>query len=79
VSEAVIVDIVRTATGKRLDGIPVRDFMTPDPVVTSWNTNTIQITIPDYSNYTIGISLITIYLEVNVSTKSTNKGLLYLR
>jgi hypothetical protein len=56
-----------------------KTYMTPDPVVTSWNTNTIQITIPDYSNYTVGITLITIYLEVNVSTKSTNKSLLYLR
>jgi hypothetical protein len=54
-------------------------YMTPDPVITSWNTNTIQATIPDYSNYTIGISLINFYLEVNVSTHSTNKELLYSR
>jgi len=45
-------------------------YMTPDPAVVSWNTNNIQITMPDYGGYPIGAGSSPFYLEVNVSTKS---------
>jgi hypothetical protein len=47
-------------------------YMTPDPTVISWNTNTIQITMMDYGSYPIGNGVQPFYLEVNVGSKSTN-------
>ena len=47
-----------------------KTYMTPDPVIVSWNTNNIQITMPDYGGYPIGSGSSPFYLEVNVGAKS---------
>jgi hypothetical protein len=45
-------------------------YMSPDPSVVSWNTNTITINMPDYGSYPIGTGVQPFYLEVNVGSKS---------
>ena len=54
-------------------------YMSPDPMVVSWNTNTIKVTMPVYTTYPTGRPLLRfdIYLEVDVSTKNTSQELLY--
>lgn len=47
-------------------------YMSPDPTVVSWNTNTIQINMPDYGSYPIGSGAQPFYLEVNVGGNTTN-------
>ncbi len=47
-------------------------YMSPDPSVVSWNTNTIKINMPDYGSYPIGTGAQPFYLEVNVGGKTTN-------
>ena len=47
-------------------------YMSPDPTVVSWNTNTIKINMPDYGSYPIGTGAQPFYLEVNVGGKTTN-------
>lgn len=49
-----------------------KTYMTPDPVVASWNTNTIQVTMQDYGGYPIGSGGTPFYLEVNVGARSGN-------
>jgi hypothetical protein len=45
-----------------------KTYMTPNPTVVSWNTNNIQITMPDYGGYPIGSGSQPFYLEVNVGS-----------
>jgi hypothetical protein len=45
-------------------------YMSPDPTVVSWNTNTIWVTMPNYGSYPIGSGATPFYLEVNVGTKA---------
>jgi hypothetical protein len=62
------------------DGNQRKTYMTPDPLILSWSTNTIRATIPNYGSYTSPLLITTylyIYLEVNVSTKVTDQGLYY--
>ena len=62
------------------DGNQRKTYLTPDPVVLSWTTNTIQATMPDYRNnpsLLAGNRYLLIYLEVTVSTKVTSQGLYY--
>jgi hypothetical protein len=47
-----------------------KTYMSPDPAVVSWNTNSIQVTMPDYGGYPIGAGSSPFYLEVNVGAKS---------
>lgn len=45
-------------------------YMSPSPAIVSWNTNNIQVTMPDYGTYPIGSGASPFYLEVDVSSKS---------
>jgi hypothetical protein len=57
-----------------------KTYMSPDPVVLSWTTNTIQALMPDYRNYgsvLVDNRYLPIYLEVSVSTKVVAQGLYY--
>ncbi|MDP4131478.1 MAG: IPT/TIG domain-containing protein [Bacteroidota bacterium] len=49
-----------------------KTYMTPDPVVVSWNTNAIQVTMQDYGSYPIGSGGTPFDLEVNVGARSGN-------
>jgi hypothetical protein len=52
-------------------------YMTPSPTVISWNTNTIQVTMPDYGSYPIGGGSQPFYLEVNVGSGSANAAVYF--
>ncbi|HEY4286298.1 MAG TPA: IPT/TIG domain-containing protein [Puia sp.] len=57
-----------------------KTYMSPDPAILSWTTNTIQASIPDYRRYgslLVGNQYFNIYLEVSVSTKVVSQGLYY--
>ena len=54
-----------------LDGGGNKIYMSPDPDILSWNTNSIQINMKDYGSYPIGSGAQVFYLEVNVGSKST--------
>jgi hypothetical protein len=57
-----------------------KTYMSPDPTILSWTTNTIQAVIPDYRNYgsvLVGGRYLTLYLEVSVGTNVTFKSLYY--
>lgn len=49
-----------------------KTYMTPSPTVIAWNTNTIQVTIPDYGGYPIGSGAQPFYLEVSVGSGAAN-------
>jgi len=55
-------------------------YMSPSPTVVSWNTNTIQLTTPEYQSYVtiIGRSYFNIYFEVNVGGNASNIALFYM-
>ena len=62
------------------DGNQRKTYMSPDPAILSWTTNTIQASMPDYHNYgslAAGNLSMYIYLEVSVSTKVVSQGLYY--
>lgn len=48
-----------------------KEYMSPDPTIVSWNTNTIQVTFPDYGGYPVGTGSTAFYLEITVGSKST--------
>jgi hypothetical protein len=57
-----------------------KTYMSPDPAILSWTTNTIQVTMPDYLVYfgsVAATNYLPIYVEVSVSTNTTFRGLLY--
>lgn len=45
-------------------------YMSPNPTIISWSTNTITFNMPDYGVYPIGNGAQPFYFEVTVSTKS---------
>jgi hypothetical protein len=47
-------------------------YMSPDPTIVSWNTNTIHVTMQDYGGYPVGSGGTPFYLEVNVGARSGN-------
>jgi hypothetical protein len=57
-----------------------KTYMSPDPTVLSWTTNTIQVTMPDYSNYFSYVpatNYLPTYLEVSVTSYNTFRALMY--
>lgn len=81
--------VVGTFFGKRtvpsglqaffFDGNHRKTYMSPNPTVNSWNPTAIQIAVPNYDAYTFGNNLINFYIEVSVSTDTTNQELMYLK
>ncbi|MDP4257303.1 MAG: IPT/TIG domain-containing protein [Bacteroidota bacterium] len=57
----------------------IKTYMSPDPTIGSWNTNSIQVNIPNYDTYAVGVTLMNFYLEVNVGGKTTNSEGQYFR
>ncbi|MBS1735089.1 MAG: IPT/TIG domain-containing protein [Bacteroidetes bacterium] len=56
-----------------LDGNNRKVYMSPDPTINSWNTNTITITMPDYGSYfSVGNGAQPFYFEVNVGGKTAS-------
>jgi len=55
-------------------------YMTPSPTIVSWNTNTIQLTTPEYQSYVAVLQRVyfNIFLEVNVGGNTGNIELFYM-
>jgi hypothetical protein len=54
-------------------------YMSPNPIIVSWTTRSIKVTLPAYSSYPSGRPLLhfSINLEVDVSTKNNSQQVLY--
>ena len=62
-----------------VDGNGRKTYMSPDPTVNTWDPTAIQVTVPNYDAFTFGNTLINFYIQVNVSTDTTNAKLMYLK